>query len=185
MKRFIIRIINILAVVAIIFIYNNIVSDRKSADEAVKKQNLMNQAEFETKKSESSDEKTSSQSKTEGNDSDETQSFDIFKTQEPKYTDGVYEGVGEGFGGKIKVNVTIENDTIVNVEITSALGEDPAYLNTAKALINDKAFFQRAMGVVKNVLKTQSTEVDTVSGATYSSKGIIAAVKAALKEAER
>lgn len=171
MKRFIIRIINILAVVAIIFIYNNIVSDRKSADEAVKKQNLMNQAEFETKKSESSDEKTSSQSKTEGNDSDETQSFDTVKTQEQKYTDGVYEGVGEGFGGKIKVNVTIENDTIVNVEITSAQRR-PAYLNTAKALIND-------------ITDEQTADVGTVSGATYSSKGIIAAVKAALKEAER
>lgn len=90
MKRFIIRIINILAVVAIIFIYNNIVSDRKSADEAVKKQNLMNQAEFEAQKSESSDDKTTSQSKTEGNDADETQSFDTVKTQESKYTDGVY-----------------------------------------------------------------------------------------------
>lgn len=172
MKRFIIRIINILAVVAIIFIYNNIVSDRKSADEAVKKQNLMNQAEFEAQKSESSDDKTTSQSKTEGNDADETQSFDTVKTQESKYTDGVYEGVGEGFGGKIKVNVTIENDIITNVEITSASGEDPAYLNTAKALIND-------------ITDEQTADVDTVSGATYSSKGIIAAVKAALKEAER
>lgn len=173
MKRFIIRIINILAVVAVIFIYNNIVSRQKiRADEAVKKQNLMNQAEFETKKSESSDEKTTSQSKTEGNDADETQSFDTVKTQESKYTDGVYEGVGEGFGGKIKVNVTIENDTIINVEITSASGEDPAYLNTAKALIND-------------ITDEQTADVDTVSGATYSSKGIIAAVKAALKEAER
>ena len=172
MKRFIIRIINILAVVAIIFIYNNIVSDRKSADEAVKKQNLMNQAEFEAQKSESSDDKMTSQSKTEGNDADETQSFDTVKTQDSKYTDGVYEGVGEGFGGKIKVNVTIENDTITSVEITSASGEDPAYLNTAKALIND-------------ITDEQSVDVDTVSGATYSSKGIIAAVKAALKEAER
>ena len=172
MKRFIIRIINILAVVAIIFIYNNIVSDRKSADEAVKKQNLMNQAEFEAQKSESSDDKTTSQSKTEGNDADETQSFDTVKTQESKYTDDVYEGVGEGFGGKIKVNVTIENDIITNVEITSASGEDPAYLNTAKALIND-------------ITDEQTADVDTVSGATYSSKGIIAAVKAALKEAER
>lgn len=172
MKRFIIRIINILAVVAIIFIYNNIVSDRKSADEAVKKQNLMNQAEFEAQKSESSDDKTTSQSKTDGNDADETQSFDTVKTQDSKYTDGVYGGVGEGFGGKIKVNVTIENDTITSVEIASASGEDPAYLNTAKALIND-------------ITDEQTGDVDIVSGATYSSKGIIAAVKAALKEAER
>ena len=50
---------------------------------------------------------------------------------------------------------------------------------------DDEAFFQRAMGVVKNVLKTQSTEVDTVSGATYSSKGILGAIQNALKQAEK
>ena len=50
---------------------------------------------------------------------------------------------------------------------------------------DDEAFFQRAMGVVKNVLKTQRTEVDTVSGATYSSKGILGAIQNALKQAEK
>ena len=34
-------------------------------------------------------------------------------------------------------------------------------------------------------MKNQTLEVDTVSGATYSSRGILAAIEEALKEAER
>ena len=41
------------------------------------------------------------------------------------------------------------------------------------------------MTVVKNIMKQQSTDVDIVSGATYSSNGLIGAVKNALKEAEK
>ena len=43
---------------------------------------------------------------------------------------------------------------------------------------DDKKFFNRAMDVVKNIMKKQSTDVDTVSGATYSSRGIMNAVNA-------
>ena len=50
---------------------------------------------------------------------------------------------------------------------------------------DDEAFFNRAMDVVKNVMKKQSTDVDTVSGATYSSKGLLNAIKNALKQAEK
>ena len=61
---------------------------------------------------------------------------------------------------------------------------------TIKAILitetsDDEAFFNRAMDVVKNVLKTQSTDVDTVSGATYSSKGLLGAIRNALKQAEK
>lgn len=41
------------------------------------------------------------------------------------------------------------------------------------------------MTVLKNIMKQQSTDVDIVSGATYSSNGLIEAVKNALKEAEK
>ena len=50
---------------------------------------------------------------------------------------------------------------------------------------DDEKFFNRAMDVVKNIMKKQSTDVDVVSGATYSSNGLINAVKNALKEAEK
>ena len=62
---------------------------------------------------------------------------------------------------------------------------------TIKAILitessDDEAFFNRAMDVVKKVIRTQKTDdVDTVSGATYSSKGLLNAIKNALKQAEK
>ena len=63
--------------------------------------------------------------------------------------------------------------------------------HTIKAILvtetsDDEAFFNLAMDVVKKVIRTQKTDdVDTVSGATYSSKGLLNAIKNALKQAEK
>ena len=81
--------------------------------------------------------------------------------------DGVYEGEGTGYGGTISVAVTIEDQTITSIEILSASGEDTAFLN-------------KALSVIDSILEAQSLDVDTISGATYSSRGIIAAVNNAL-----
>lgn len=86
------------------------------------------------------------------------------------YKDGTYTGSAKGFGGNITVQVTIKNGKMTAIRIVSASGEDTAYLNKAKTLIN-------------TMLKKQSTNVDTVSGATYSSTGIINAVRKALAKA--
>lgn len=61
---------------------------------------------------------------------------------------------------------------------------------TIKAILvtetsDDEEFFNRAMEVVKNIVKKQNTEVDLVSGATYSSSGLLNAVKQALQQAEK
>jgi uncharacterized protein with FMN-binding domain len=86
------------------------------------------------------------------------------------YKDGTYEGSGTGFRGTVKVSVTIKNSKITNIKILSKQ--------------DDESFFRRAKsGVVSAILKKQSTNVDTVSGATYSSNGIIEAVRNALKKA--
>ena len=87
------------------------------------------------------------------------------------YKEGIYYGTAEGYSGDVSVAVVIQEESIKAILITETS--------------DDEAFFQRAMGVVKNVLKTQSTEVDTVSGATYSSKGILGAIQNALKQAEK
>ena len=87
------------------------------------------------------------------------------------YKAGIYYGTAEGYSGDVAVAVVIQEKSIKAILITETS--------------DDEAFFQRAMGVVKNVLKTQSTEVDTVSGATYSSKGILGAIQNALKQAEK
>lgn len=87
------------------------------------------------------------------------------------YKEGIYYGTAEGYSGDVSVAVVIQEKSIKAILITETS--------------DDEAFFQRAMGVVKNVLKTQSMKVDTVSGATYSSKGILGAIQNALKQAEK
>lgn len=87
------------------------------------------------------------------------------------YADGTYQGTGEGYGGEITVEVTVEGGSIESVTVISAKEEDAAYFNTAK-------------GIIEDILEKQSADVDTVSGATYSSAGIRDAVSAALEEAE-
>ena len=87
------------------------------------------------------------------------------------YKNGTYTGDGQGFGGNIQVQVTLENDTITDIQVVSAPGEDSAYLS-------------QGQGVISTILASQSTDVDTISGATFSSTGIINAVNDALGKAE-
>ena len=86
------------------------------------------------------------------------------------YKDGTYQGSGTGFGGTITVQVTVSDGKITAVDILSASGETGSY-------------FASAQGVVSKVLSSQSPNVDAVSGATYSSNGIIQAVQNALSQA--
>ena len=86
------------------------------------------------------------------------------------YKDGTYEGSGIGFGGEIRVEVVIEDGAINEINILEANDEDSAYLTTAKSILDD-------------MLKAQSADVDTISGATFSSTGIRDAVAEALEQA--
>ena len=88
------------------------------------------------------------------------------------YKDGVYTGSAKGFGGQIKVQVTISKGKISSIKILSAQGETASYFDRAKSLTG-------------KIVEKQSTNVDTVSGATYSSAGIIKAVRNALKKAKK
>lgn len=88
------------------------------------------------------------------------------------YPDGTYTGTGEGFGGKITVEVTIKNSAVTKVAVTGHADEDDA-------------FFNRAQVLTDQIVKKQSVDVDTVTGATYSSRGILEGVKNALKAAEQ
>jgi len=85
---------------------------------------------------------------------------------------GKFTGIGTGFGGEIKSLVTIKDGKIISIKILSAAEETPSYFNEAKA-------------VIPLIIDKQAYDVDTVSGATYSSNGIIESVKNALKLARR
>ena len=86
------------------------------------------------------------------------------------YPDGRGEGGAKGFGGMITVLVTVENGTISEIEITSADDEDKAYLSMAE-------------DIIPKIIEAQSAEVDTISGATFSSTGIKNATEQALEQA--
>ncbi|MBQ8515102.1 MAG: FMN-binding protein [Ruminococcus sp.] len=83
--------------------------------------------------------------------------------------DGVYLGTGEGYRSEITVAVSLKGGTIDTILV---LDED-----------EDEPFFQKAEVIVDAVLKKQTTDVDTVSGATFSSEGILEAISNALNAA--
>lgn len=89
-----------------------------------------------------------------------------------KYKDGTYTGSGIGFKGRTtKVSVTIADGKISNIE-TLSYGDD-------------RKWYERASSsVIPKIISKQSTSVDAVSGATYSSKGIMSAVVNALNKAK-
>ena len=87
-----------------------------------------------------------------------------------KIKDGTYEGQANGYRGLVKVSVTVKDHKITAIKVLSN-SDDAAFFNRASA------------GVIKNILAKQSLKVDVVSGATYSSNGIIKAVRNALKKA--
>lgn len=104
-------------------------------------------------------------------DSEADSSDEAEESEDLAYKNGTYTGDGQGFGGNIQVQVTLENDTITDIQVVSAPGEDSAYLS-------------QGQGVISTILAAQSTDVDTISGATFSSTGIINAVNDALGKAE-
>ncbi len=86
--------------------------------------------------------------------------------------DGVYTGSGEGYGGMIDVEVTVNNGYIVGITVTSAEGEDKPYLRDARKIIT-------------KVIEVQHTDLDAISGSTSTTWGILDAVDDALEEAAK
>lgn len=88
------------------------------------------------------------------------------------YKDGSYTGEGQGKSGPVKVQVTVKAGKIASVKVLEQK-ETPMIFKGAEA------------GVIPAIVKANGTKgVATVSGATLSSKGIIAATNAALAKAK-
>ena len=126
-----------------------------------------NQTDEDTSEQENAD--TAEKEKKEDKKKDEDKKEEQKSTAKGSFdvSDGTYYGTGTGFAGKIKVAVTVKDKQITAIEIVE---------NEA----DDDAFFSRAKGVIDKIISGQTLEVDAVSGATYSSNGIISAVKNAL-----
>ena len=87
----------------------------------------------------------------------------------PELAANEYIGEADGFGGPIKVKVTMDGDKIAKIDVLSH-GDTPG--------ICDKAFAT----IPQAIIDAQSTQVDVDAGATFSSKGIMAAVEDALSK---
>ena len=88
------------------------------------------------------------------------------------YENGTYEGEGRGYGGSIVVSVTIEYDVITKISVLSHEAEDPAY-------------FEQAASLVDKAVSGQTTDLDVVAGASFSSRGILEGIDNALDKAVR
>ncbi len=140
MKNFWIRIVNVAAILVIIFGYNMVTEAREKDDEIAKL-------------------------------SAQIQSEEAGGDTAGSYKDGSYEGTATGFGGDITVKVTVDGGKITAVDIVSAEKEDGAYLTMAE-------------DIIPKIIDAQTSEVDTISGATFSSTGIKNATAQALESAQ-
>lgn len=86
------------------------------------------------------------------------------------YKDGIYTGTGIGYGGKLTVEVIVNDGNIQSVEIIQD-NETPKFLSRTTSLVDE-------------IVDSQSTDVDTISRATISSNAIIDAVNNALENAK-
>ena len=86
-----------------------------------------------------------------------------------KLKDGSYEGSGIGFRGNLKVEVDVSGGKISSIRVVEN--------------VDDAPYFEKARGLITNIVSGQTPNVDSVSGATYSSNGIKSAVRDALKKA--
>lgn len=200
-QNFYLRLVALLLIIMSVFFYNGTVKDKEQeqniADLTAKVESLEEQQDqiltaiqetYEEQKaaaeskaaSDTSDADSREKSDDSKEDADQTD-FKAEGTEESEetssddsdnfYKNGTYEGSGTGYGGTITVQVTLEDDTITGVSVVSAPGEDSAYLSQGE-------------NVISSILSEQSTDVDTISGATFSSTGILEAVNDALSKAE-
>lgn len=87
-----------------------------------------------------------------------------------KYTDGVYEGEGFGYGGDIRVKVTVKDGEIYTINVLEHSGEDDEYWGLAVSMID-------------RIIEENDPDVDVVTGSTFSSEGLLEAINSALEKA--
>lgn len=93
------------------------------------------------------------------------------------YRDGIYTGsVEDAYYGNVQVKVTISGGLIVDV----------AFLDYPKDRDNSIKINTRAMPLLKTeTIKSQSAKIDTITGATQTSKGFVRSLTNALDQAKK
>jgi len=86
------------------------------------------------------------------------------------FTPGTFSGVGIGYGGELTTHVTFDDNNIVSIEIGD---------HNETAGFSDIAFAIMTAAIIE----AQSTNIDTVSGATLTAEAILEAVSDAIMQA--
>lgn len=171
MKSFVIKLVSVLMVAGALVSYNMVLENRSKNEEIARLT-----AELENSR-QAADEASGGQipeRQVSGGQASERQISGEQTAEEQTagadYADGTYTGEAEGFGGTIQVEVSIQQGKITDISIVSAENEDGTYLSMAQ-------------DIIPVILEQQSAEVDTISGATFSSTGIRDAVAQAIEKA--
>lgn len=113
------------------------------------------------------------------NDTNKKDELPTVDVEEPKvdtttltYKDGTYEGSGKGHSGDTVVSVEVKDGKISNVELVSHSDTEEIFSTALEPIFTQ---------VIKN---NGTSNVDTVTGATNSSKGLLQAVNNALEQAK-
>jgi uncharacterized protein with FMN-binding domain len=89
---------------------------------------------------------------------------------QPVYNAGIYEGNSEGYYSNIHVSVTVDEYRIIEIQI----------LDHQEIKILADIVFEE---LPPRIIKKNSTEVDAITGATYTSQSLLQAVEEALVQA--
>lgn len=177
-QNFYLRFIALLLIFMAIFFYNGTIKDKEHEESIAqlntKVENMQTQQEeILTALEEAYEKQKIAANRAASEDSSNDVSNETQQEEESEYfyQNGTFEGSGTGYGGMITVQVTLKEDAITEITVVHASGEDSAYLAQAE-------------NVISSILNEQSTDVDTISGATFSSTGILEAVNQALTKAE-
>ena len=155
-------------------VLGNVISNNTKVAASVTSNSNTNQGDNATSNNDDTQHKTTQNSEDSGTNANSNNAKTVPKTKAPsstvnsKYKDGTYTGTGYGYMSDINVSVSINNDKITNVKVDS---------------INDS--YKEPVNVIpQEIVKTQSSNVDAVSGATHTSNGIMSAATDALSKAK-
>lgn len=168
MNKFIVRIVSLTIIVCMAITYNTVVENRKIKDENKKLNAQCQGLKIDKEKIIEAYKKMCENG---GINIEKNQlNGDVSDLKYSDVPDGEYIGSAKGFDGEITVKVKVEMGKIISIDVIS-VGDD------------DEMFFESAKSVIDVMLKNQSVDVDVVSGATFSSRGIIDATSNALSNA--
>ncbi len=104
-----------------------------------------------------------------GSSDEDSETAGIVSDGDVSWADGVYTGIGNGYGGDMQIEIVVEGGAI-------------SYVNCIADKETDE-FYYDASALFDQIVEKQTADLDAVSGATLSSNGILEGATKALSGA--